>query len=349
MGFPAKAEKSFRKFEVELMKGIIFATIIITIFIAALLSGCVDNPETQIQVTPTSDAPVVQEPEGTIRVSGAFALYPLMLKWSEEYQKLHPGVKFDISAGGAGKGMADVIGGLVDIGMLSRKISPAEEEKGAYWIAITKDAVVPTANKNNPVLSELKTRGLKREVFEKIYINETIKTWGQATGTGSADKINVYTRADSAGAAETWASYLGKYKQENLKGVAVNGDPGLEEAVKQDTLGIGFNNIVFVYDQNTKKPVDGIEIIPLDQNGNGKIEEDEKVYGTLDDIVAAIGTGKYPSPPARDLFHVTKGKPTGIVQDFIKWTLTDGQKFIPESGYIILPQGTINEGLKKVE
>lgn len=334
------------------MKIKILATILITIFIVALLSGCVDNPKTETQVKPAGDkqAPAVKEPEGTIRVSGAFALYPMMLKWGEEYQKLHPKVKFDISAGGAGKGMADALGGLVDIGMISREITPAEVEKGAYWIAITKDAVVPTVNKNNPVISELKTNGLKREVFEKIFINETIKTWGQAAGTGVTDKINVYTRSDSAGAAETWAKYMNdKNKQEALKGVGVNGDPGLLEAVKQDKLGIGFNNIVFVYDSNSRKKIDGIEIIPLDQNGNGKIDPDENFYDTFDNMIEAVGTGKYPSPPARDLFHVTKGKPTGIVQDFIKWTLTDGQKYIPESGYIVLPQDKITDGLKKVE
>jgi phosphate transport system substrate-binding protein len=306
--------------------------ILITVLIGALLSGCVDHPKTE-----------------TIHVSGAFALYPIMLKWGEEYMKLHPNVNFDIQAGGAGKGMTDVLGGLVDIGMVSRKIAAAEEEKGAYWISITKDAVVPTVNKNNPAIAQLKANGLKREVFEKIFINETIKTWGQATGIGVTDKINVYTRSDSAGAAESWALYLGKYKQENLKGVAVNGDSGLAEAIKQDTLGIGFNNIGFAYDANTKKPVEGIEIIPLDINGNGKIDQNESFYGTMEEIVEAIGTNKYPSPPARDLNLVTKGKPTGIVNDFIKWALTDGQRYIPEQGYVVLPKSTIDDGLKKVE
>ena len=322
--------------------------ILITVLVGALLSGCVDQsiPSGAVNSTPASS----QELKGTIRVSGAFALYPMMLKWGEEYKKLHPKVEFDIQAGGAGKGLTDALGGLVDIGMVSRKIVPAEEEKGAYWISITKDAVVPTVNKNNPVITQLKANGIKREVFEKIYINETIKTWGQATGNAAVtDKINVYTRSDACGAAETLAAYLGKYKQENLKGVGVNGDPGVAQAVREDKLGIGYNNIGFAYDANTKKPVEGIEIIPLDLNGNGKIDPEENFYGTLDEIVEAIGTGKYPSPPARDLNLVTRGKPTAIVNDFIKWTLTDGQQYIPEQGYIVLPNSIITEGLKKVE
>ena len=57
---------------------------------------------------------------GTLTISGAWALYPMMIRWSEEFQRIHPEVRFDISAGGAGKGMADAIGGAVDIGMVSR-------------------------------------------------------------------------------------------------------------------------------------------------------------------------------------------------------------------------------------
>ena len=45
--------------------------------------------------------------KGTITISGAWALYPMMVRWGEEFQKVHPDVKFNISAGGAGKGMAD--------------------------------------------------------------------------------------------------------------------------------------------------------------------------------------------------------------------------------------------------
>ena len=69
----------------------------------------------------------VQDPdklEGTVTISGAWALYPLMVRWGEEFQKLHPDVKFDISAGGAGKGMADALANAVDIGMVSREIYP---------------------------------------------------------------------------------------------------------------------------------------------------------------------------------------------------------------------------------
>ncbi len=68
--------------------------------------------------------------KGTITLSGAWAIYPTAVAWGEAFQKLHPKVKVDVSAGGAGKGASDAIAGLVDIGMVSRDPDPAEIKKG---------------------------------------------------------------------------------------------------------------------------------------------------------------------------------------------------------------------------
>src|SRR5688572_12197492 len=89
--------------------------------------------------------------EGTISLSGAFALYPLANIWAEEFSKIHPDVRFNISAGGAGKGMSDALSGMVDLGMFSREVKEEEKQKGAWWIAVSRDAVLPTVNAANPV------------------------------------------------------------------------------------------------------------------------------------------------------------------------------------------------------
>lgn len=289
-----------------------------------------------------------KELEGRISISGAWALYPMAVKWAEEFQKTHPKVSIDVQAGGAGKGMADVLAGMVDIGCVSRGIHQAEVDKGAFAIAVTKDAVVPTISEKNPCLIELLKRGARREQLVDIWITKKIKTWGQVLGTNEKAPIHVYTRSDACGAAETWAEFLGK-KQEDLEGTGVYGDPGLADAVRRDPLGIGYNNINYAYDAKSKRAVKGIMILPLDLDQSGRIENDENFYVTRDEVIQAIAQGIYPSPPARDLFFVTKGKPrTQVLIEFIKWVLTEGQKFVPETGYIGLSQRKLGEGLEKI-
>ena len=168
------------------------------------------------------------------------------------------------------------------------------------------------------------------------------------TSSQSTDSINVYTRSDACGAAQTWAQYLGDYAQEDLLGTAVYGDPGLAEAVKRDPSGIGFNNIGYAYDMNTGKPVEGLMIVPIDQNENGLIDPDEDVYAIKQDLIEAIATNHYPSPPARDLNLVTHNEFKGISREFVLWTMTEGQRFVDEAGYIALPQEQIDKDLLKV-
>lgn len=287
--------------------------------------------------------------KGNISISGAFALYPLTVKWAEEFRKLHPGVKFDISAGGAGKGMTDALAKMVDIGLVSREVNPDEVKKGAFAIAVTKDAVVATVSARNPNIKEILSNGIDRDEAVNIFVTGKIKTWGQALGIKSAVPIRVYTRSDACGAGETWAKYLGK-KQEDLLGVGVFGDPGLAQAVTKDPQGIAYNNIGYAYDAKTKLPNAGVKVVPLDVNGNGKIDQEENFYDTMDAIVNAIATGKYPSPPARDLYFVTSGKPVKKeLVEFIKWSLTEGQKYVLESGYINISKEKLAAGLDKIK
>lgn len=286
--------------------------------------------------------------KGKITLSGAFALYPMAVKWAEEFRKLHPEVKIDISAGGAGKGMTDVLNGLVDIGMVSRAIYPEETKNGAFPFSMAKDAVVAVVNANNPAINDILTKGLKKDAGNNIWITGKYTTWAQAFSSKIKAPIHAYTRSDACGAAEIWAKYFDK-KQEDLLGSGVYGDPGLALAVKKDKLGIGFNNIGYAYDHTTRKEVEGIKVVPLDLNNNGKIDVNENFYGTIDDIVKAIAEGKYPSPPARDLYFVTDGKPQNkVVIEFIKWALTQGQKYVNETGYINLSNDKLKSELSKL-
>ncbi|MFO7369820.1 MAG: substrate-binding domain-containing protein [Bacteroidales bacterium] len=288
--------------------------------------------------------------KGQISISGAFALYPMTVRWAEEFRKLHPDVRIDISAGGAGKGITDALSGMVDIGMVSREINAEEFKKGALPIAVTRDAVVAIVSAQNPVINEILARGLSRNAANSIWITGKVKSWGQAFAIKSTLPLHVYTRSDACGAADMWANYFGK-KQEDLLGVGVFGDPGLAMAVKKDPLGIGFSNIGYVYDANTRLQIKGIRVFPVDLNGNGKIDPDENFYNSMNDFIAAVATGKYPSPPARELYFVTKGSPKSniLISEFLRWVLTSGQQFVSEAGYIALPKEMIASELRKIK
>jgi phosphate transport system substrate-binding protein len=286
---------------------------------------------------------------GTIAISGAFALYPMMTVWADEFSKLHPDVHFDVQGGGAGKGMTDTLAGAVDIGMISRSIRPEEESQGAFWVAVAEDAVFPIVSTQNPVFEDLMAVGIQQPVFEGIFISGAIKTWGDVVGNPEiTDEIHVYTRADACGAGEQWALFSGGKIQGDIQGVGVNGEPALVDTVAKDPLGIGYANLNSTFDLSTGKPVAGIGVAPIDANQNSQADADE-YFQTKDLAVTAVADGKYPAPPARFENIATRGKPQGLVLTFINWILTDGQQYLSQAGYVPLPPDKLAESLAKLK
>jgi len=127
--------------------------------------------------TPPSP-PATTEPANVIGVSGAWALHPMMVLWAEEYRKLHPKVQVGLWATGSGRGITEALGGIVEIAMVSRGISPDEEKRGAFWMPVVRDAVVVVANARNPVATELASQGLTREQCAALWLEAKDVTWG---------------------------------------------------------------------------------------------------------------------------------------------------------------------------
>ena len=318
--------------------------------LAVSLSACgTATPGTT--AVPQSDADITSEEQlsGTISVSGAFALYPMMTVWAEEFSKVHPDVYFDVQGGGAGKGMTDTIAGAVDIGMISRSIKEEETAQGIFWVSVTKDAVFPIINSENPVAAQILEKGISQEIFNKIYITEEIKTWGEVVGDPTiTEEIHVFTRSDAAGAAEQWAKFTGGAAQEDLKGIGVNGEPSILDTVIKDPMGIGYGNLNSIFDLSSGNLVPGIIIPPIDIDNNGKADEIE-IYTVKEDAFGAVANGTYPSPPARFENLATLGKPEGLTLEFIKWILTDGQQYLESAGYVPLTAEQQAESLEKLK
>ena len=266
--------------------------------------------------------------EGALSLSGAWAMYPTAVAWAEAFKKIHPKVKVDVSAGGAGKGASDAMVGLVDIGMVSREPDPSELKKDILAIYVLKDAVFPVVSDKNFYLKDLLKNGVGKKTLSGIYILGTITTWDQVVGRKGNKPIHVYTRSDSAGAAAGWAAYLGK-KQEDLKGIGVFGDPGLLEAAKRDPLGIGNNNFSFVFSREGVV-LAGIRLLPIDSNENG-IADPQEILENRQQAIAAIESGRYPA--TRKNYFFIKNNSSALVKEFIRFALSEeGTKIVEEVG-----------------
>jgi len=310
----------------------------VAVFLALMAAGCRPNEK---------EAAGDEALEGNVSISTCFALYPLIVKLGDEFRNMHPGLRFDVSAAGAAKSVSDTLNGLADLGGISRKVHPPETERGLWAAPVARDAVLAIVSEDNPYLHELLGHGASKDALAGLWIESGVITWGDLIGDRSASQpVHGYTRADPCGAGEIWAQFLGG-QQENLKGIGVHGDSWMVGAVKKDPLGIGYANLNFAYDARTLAPVPGIRILPIDVNGNGRIDPEEDFYSTRTQVLEAIASQIYPSPPARDLYLICRGIPQRrCVREFIIWALTQGQTHVSTTGYIPLPEPILKDALR---
>ena len=90
--------------------------------------------------------------------------------------------------------------------------------------------------------------------------------------------------------------------------------------------------------------------MPLDKNGNGKLDRMEKIYGDLQQFSNGVWIGKYPKALSREIFSVSAMQQTDENQAaFMKWILTDGQKYVTEAGYVMIKPEQITTELQKLD
>ena len=81
--------------------------------------------------------------------------------------------------------------------MFSREITDVEKSKGVWYIALCKDAVIPTINPANPYINTIRERGITKDQFKAIFVDQSVKTWDDLLSikNGKGAKIDVFTRS----------------------------------------------------------------------------------------------------------------------------------------------------------
>lgn len=315
----------------------------------------------------------------TVQINGAGATfpYPIYSKWFSEYNKLHPEVEVNYQSIGSGGGIRQltnqtVFFGATDGPMTSDQMFAAPEP--VLHLPTVLGGVVPVYNIPG-VDAKLKFTG---KVLADIIIGKVTK-WNDPAIAGlnpgvklPASDITVAHRSDGSGTTYILVDYLSKVSPEFKKtvgvatsvnwpvGVGGKGNEGVAGLVKQTPGAIGYVELIYAIqnkiDYGAVQSFDGefvtatIESITASAAAAGKVmPKDFRVS-----ITNAPGKGAYPiSSFTWLLFYEHPGdkKRAKIMVDFMKWALTDGQKYAAELGYAPLPQEVVAlemEALKRI-
>jgi phosphate transport system substrate-binding protein len=344
--------------------------------LAAACSGG-GTPQSQTSARPAGETSGPAAAAGQINGAGATFPYPIYSKWFAEYNKLHPDVRINYQSIGSGGGIRQLTNQTVFFGATDGPMTD-EQLKSApgpiVHLPTVLGGVVPAYNLPG-VSAELSFSGA---LLADIFLGK-VKKWNDpavarenAGAKLPATDITVVHRSDGSGTTYIWVDYLSKVSPEWKDqvglatsvnwpvGVGGKGNEGVAGLVKQTPGSIGYVELIYATQNDIAygavKNAAGKyvkaslpSVTAAAAAAAGDMPADFRVS-----ITNATGEGAYPVSSFTWILlyeHPADKTRARAMVDFMKWALTDGQRYAPELGYAPLPEKVVGlelEALKKI-
>jgi len=317
---------------------------------------------------------LVSSSQAAVQLSGAGASFPAPLyqRWAVEYNKLHPDVQVNYQSVGSGAGIKQFTAGTVDFGASDAAMTDAQiakVSKGVVLVPATAGSIVIAYNL--PGVTDLK---LSRDAYVGIFLGK-ITNWNDPViakanpGVKLPDMpINVAYRSDGSGTTFVFTKHLSAVSKDFADqvgsdttvpwpvGAGGKGNEGVTALIKQAPGTVGY--VEYGYAANN-----GLAMAQL-ENKSGKFIKatPESGMATLASVVFPPNLRIWPEDPTgADAYPIATftwlllyqqnpdAAKLAALKDFVKWGLTDGQKFAPELGYISLPASVVEKDMAALD
>jgi len=264
-----------------------------------------------------------------IAITGVRFAYSLVQKWIDDYNQINPDVQIIIES----RGTSDPT--KYDI-LIEAYEPDAETKKSRDYVYIGRYAILPVANSYSAFSKTYSNKGLNRDLIKQLFFHDIFSDKKEQAVI--KEPYTIYTRLQKAGAPITFSKYFG-FQQKDIQGKSIAGaDEHLLKAVLRDSTALSYLPLNLVYDQKTGKPLQGVTILPVDLNGNGKVSDDEKFYDNLTTVIQRLeerSQEEINNVPIEYLnFSVDKSGSSPEAIAFLQWVIQNGGNDLHAFGFL---------------
>jgi phosphate transport system substrate-binding protein len=309
-----------------------------------------------------------------LNAAGATFPYPIYSKWFDVYHNEHPNIQINYQSIGSGGGIRQVLAHTVDFGASDGPMSDEQLAQAGFKILhfpTVLGADVPSYNIPG-VTAEL---NFTQKALAGIYLG-TITKWNDPEIANANKGVNlpnadivVVHRSDGSGTTYIWTDFLSKvsedWKNKVGKGTSVNwpvglggkGNEGVSGLVKQTPNSIGYieliyalqNNIPFGKVQNAAGKFLKADLAGVTAAASGAAKDMPDDFRVS--ITNAPGATAYPISSFTWLLIPAKIDDAGkrdAIKGFLKWMMSDGQKYNEALSYAQLPKPVVAKEMKAI-
>lgn len=307
-----------------------------------------------------------------INGAGATFPYPIYSKWFSEYKNKNSQVEINYQSIGSGGGVRQVISQTVDFGASDTPLTEKDLSSAPYKIVhipTVLGSVVPVFNLKS--IDALKMDG---ETLAQIYLGKIAK-WNHP----SLQKLNpetklpdsdilVVRRADGSGTTAVFADYLSVVSTDWEKtvgrgkslqwpvGIGSKGNEGVTASVAQTEGSIGYVEYSYAVTNKLKmismKNKTGEFVSPSTESTSkaaAGVSDPSAEYTTS--IVNSSAKGAFPIASfTYILLPIKTGDAKNLeIKKFLRWALTEGQKYAKDIHYAPLPEKVAKQVMDKLK
>jgi ABC-type phosphate transport system substrate-binding protein len=271
-----------------------------------------------------------------IYINGEKFISPLIEKWITEYLRQNPGTRIQ---------WADKNSKEIDLNLVTNDDEPALRS-GKDLAYVGRYALLPVTTKGNPLYAQItKKKFGKKELRNLFFVDEDLLLEDTNKKKDPLQsRLTIYSGNGATSGAVVFASFFG-FSPSNFRGKRISGDDiYLLNAIRKDSTGVTFNNLSYIFDLNDRQLKDEIALLPLDLR---KEQQEALRSENLDETIALLEEQKVELIPVHHIGFAYNEKDQ--VRDFLKWIITDGQKYNHEFGFLNLDEKTLTYQKKQLE
>lgn len=272
----------------------------------------------------------------TIYVESTRFATPLLERWASEYEKGNPEVEIVITKESSEK---------IDLSLVSFVEGISAEDFGQPILYAGRYALLPVTNADNPLLEEIGRKGLNKDQLENLIFEKGVLAGiDDPSSAKFKHEVTIYSGHKPESFGGTVAAHFG-YSTADIRGRKISGDDFfLIHAVRKDPSGITFNSLSYIFDIETRQLKEELAILPLDVK---KHEREVLQEGDIDEIIALVEKGKNPLIPVENFGFVYKDD-NRAVKEFLRWILSEGQRFNHDYGFLQTEETVLTAQLKGI-
>jgi len=287
-----------------------------------------------------------QTQQGSINLFTTPYLYNLTTKWVNEYESLNPKLKINLAKSTDAE-IAEKLKSGEGLGFIANESYAALGNQPTWNMVVGRDVIVPVMNAANPFHDEIYQKGISSDKLARIFENPEKQNWGMLLDNiqNSSDiPVHYYMMNDPS--IQTGVENFLKMNRLNINGIKITSGQEMISAIQKDPNALAFCKLVQIMDLKTQSLAENIKLVPIDKNGNGKIDYMENIYENLPSFSRGVWIGKYPKALSGNIYSISSQKPKSENElAFLSWVLTDGQNFLNANGYSDLVSSEIKSQL----